>query len=125
MFGNLLTAVPFVPALMLAACQTEATPPGNAGGGTPFYVGRWAAEAGFCAAGAWVFTANTLSTAGEVSCTFNTVTPTAAGYTVQASCTAEAPPAPFTLRLSYAQSAQELLVEGGPFAAAISLIRCP
>ena len=37
---------------------------------------------------------------------------------------AEAPPAPATLRLFHAQSAQALLVEGGPFAP-IGLIRCP
>ena len=124
MTRNLLPAVPFLPALFLAACQNEATPPGNPGGGeTPFYVGRWAADASYCTAGAWVFTATTLNTAGEVSCTFNTITPTATGYTIQASCTAEAPPAPATLRLSYAQSAQALMVEGGPFAP-IGLIRC-
>lgn len=122
MIRKLLSAA--LPALLLAACQTEATPPGNPGGETPFYVGRWAADASYCVAGAWVFTATTLNTAGEVSCTFNTITPTATGYTIQATCTAEAPPAPATLRLSYARSAQALLVEGGPLAP-IGLVRCP
>ena len=124
MIRKLLAATPFLSAVLLAACQAEAPPPGGPGGETPFYVGRWAAEASYCAAGAWVFTATTLNTAGEVSCTFNTITPTTTGYTIQATCTAEAPPAPATLRLSYAQSAQALLVEGGPFAP-IGLIRCP
>ncbi len=112
-----------LPALLLAACQAETTPPGAPSGETPFYVGRWAADASLCVGGAWVFTEMTLNTAGEVSCTFNTITPTATGYTIQATCIAQAPPTQETLRLSYAQSAQALLVEGGPFAP-IGLIRC-
>ncbi len=121
---RILLSAPFLSVLLLAGCQTEATAPVPLGGETPFYVGRWAADPSYCAAGAWVFAERSLNTAGEVSCTFTTVTSTATGYTIQASCTAEAPPAPATIRLSYAQSAQALLVEGGPFSP-IGLIRCP
>jgi hypothetical protein len=124
MTRKLFALAAILSAFAVAACQAETPPPAGGGNETAFYVGRWAADAGLCAGGAWVFTETTLNTAGEVSCTFNTITPTTTGYTIQATCTAEAPPAPATIHLSYAQSAQALLVEGGPFSP-IGLIRCP
>ena len=81
---------------------------------TAGYVGRWAASPDLCASGAWVFAADRLVTAGEVACEFQQVTPDARGWTVAASCTAEAPPAPATLRLERAGGGA-LAVSGGPF----------
>jgi hypothetical protein len=117
--------IPLLGFLALTGCQNGAapTPPSPPESEQPFFVGRWAAEEAMCASGAWTFTATSLSTAGEVSCTFDRVTETAAGYEIAATCTAEGPPAPHTIRLSYAQSAQALLVEGGPFQP-IGLIAC-
>jgi hypothetical protein len=89
-----------------------------------FYVGRWAADAGLCRDGAWVFTRDGLTTAGEVSCRFEQIRDTAAGVEIDAVCAAQAPPERHTIRLAYAQSARALLVEGGPFAD-VGLTRCP
>jgi hypothetical protein len=125
-------------AAMLAACDersertadtvapsTEAAaPPSATQAEKPFFVGRWAAREDLCREGAWVFTESGVSTAGEVSCTFDTARRVAAGYQIAATCTAHAPAKPYEIRLSYAESAQALLVEGGPFAD-IGLIACP
>lgn len=90
----------------------------------PFFVGRWAAREDLCAEGAWVFTESGVTTAGEVSCRFDSVRRVTAGYDIAATCWAEGAPTPHTIQLSYAESAQALLVEGGPFAD-IGLIACP
>jgi hypothetical protein len=123
---------------MAAACdeQTDGAPepvaPPPAGASAraseaaeaPFFVGRWAAREELCDDGAWVFTERGVSTAGEVSCTFDSAQRVPAGFEIAATCTAEGPPAPYDIRLRYAESAQALLVEGGPFAD-IGLIACP
>ena len=125
--------------LLLAACERQAeapsarTPavPPPAPAATPaspaepaFYVGRWAARPELCAEGAWVITERGIDTAGEVSCRFEPPPPGPGPVEVNAICTAEGPPKPWRLRLAYAQSAQALLIENGPFAD-IGLIRCP
>jgi hypothetical protein len=119
---RLVRAWQAIPLMLLAAgCQAA-----GEGGETepPFFVGRWAATTDLCATAAWVFTETGLATSGEVTCTFDTVTRTRTGYDLQATCTAEAPPAPYLIRLAYAQSAQALLVEEGPFDP-IGLVACP
>ncbi|MET0272074.1 MAG: hypothetical protein ABW360_03705 [Phenylobacterium sp.] len=88
------------------------------------YVGRWAATEALCKDGAWVFAPGKLATAGEVSCIFNRVTPTPSGYDVAATCQAQAPPEPARLTLTFAESADAMRVEGGPFSARVGLIRC-
>jgi hypothetical protein len=125
--------------LALAACRPEAEAPPPAAQTTrapagapapaqatepPFFVGRWAARPELCAEGAWVITDHGIDTAGEVSCGFER--PPAGGGPVEldAVCTAEGPPQRWRIRLSYAQSAQALLIENGPFAD-IGLVRCP
>ena len=118
-----------LPCLLLAGCQmAENDPGGTSAAGTPqteapFFVGRWAAEENLCQGAAWEITAEKLSTPGHVICKFEQVRETATGYDIDATCTAEAPPAPYTLAVSYAQSAGALLIEGGPFEP-VGLITC-
>lgn len=107
----------------LASCTPSLdTPPPAPPEGQPFFVGEWAATEAMCN-DPWVITAIDLVTPGAVACTFDAVTATTTGYDVAAMCTAEAPPAPYTLRFSYAQSAQALLIEGAPFEP-IGLVAC-
>jgi len=91
---------------------------------TPRYVGRWAAAALGCENPAWRFEERRVSTQGEVSCEFNDVQMTPTGYTIQASCTAQAPAAQETIQLSFAESARAMMVSGGPWAGDIGLTYC-
>jgi hypothetical protein len=122
--------------LLAAACGRQASappsaqapaPPGQAApapaasGTAPrpasarrFFVGRWATRQALCK-DPWVITADGLTTPGEVSCRFLSLADTPEGVQAGASCTAEGPPRDWTIHFSYAQSAQALLVEGGPF----------
>jgi hypothetical protein len=90
---------------------------------TPRFVGLWATSAEGCAEPAWRFEAARVSTRGEVSCAFDNVALTPMGYEIAASCTAEAPPAPYTINLSFAESARAMMLSGGPWAAT-SLVYC-
>jgi hypothetical protein len=125
--------------LLLTACERQAEapppapaerPPASAATPTPqaealpFYVGRWAARPELCADGAWRITERGIDTAGEVSCRFLAPPAGPGPVEVDATCTAEGPPKRWRLRLAYAQSAQALLIENGPFTD-IGLIRCP
>lgn len=89
----------------------------------PFFVGRWASEEANCRGLSWMISEQGLQTPGEVTCEFLRIIPTERGFDVDAICTAESPPQPWTLRFSYAQSARALLIENAPFAD-IGLIRC-
>jgi hypothetical protein len=89
----------------------------------PRFVGLWATSAEGCSDPAWRFEAARMSTRGEVSCAFDTVALTDAGYEIGATCTAEAPPAPYRINLSFAESARAMMVSGGPWAP-ISLVYC-
>lgn len=90
----------------------------------PRYVGTWAAAEIGCGHAAWRFQPRTLSTAGEVSCTFDTVTRTANGYDLAGMCQAQAPPEPHRLKLTFTESAKAMTLEGGPFAGPVSLTYC-
>lgn len=81
----------------------------------PRFVGLWAASEEGCSDPAWRFEAQRVTTQGEVSCTFNDVQLTNTGYTIQATCTAEGPPTPQEIQLSFAESARAMLVSGGPW----------
>lgn len=94
-------------------------PPGEA----PRYVGLWAASAEGCEEPAWRFEAQRVSTRGEVSCDFNEVSNTPTGYQIAATCYAEAPPAPYTIQISFAESARAMMTSGAPWAAT-SLVYC-
>lgn len=91
---------------------------------TPRYVGLWAAEQGMCAEPPWRFEANEISTRGEVNCRFQNVREIPGGYEIDATCTAEAPPAPYQIRLTFAESARAMMIEGGPWTAGASLVFC-
>jgi len=91
---------------------------------TPRYVGRWAAASLGCEQPAWRFEAQRVSTRGEVSCEFNDVQMISTGYTIQATCTAQAPPTQETIQLSFAESARAMLVSGGPWSGDIGLTYC-
>lgn len=91
---------------------------------TPRYVGLWATTAEGCANPAWRFEERRISTRGEVSCEFQDVTLTDRGYEIQAQCTAQAPPEPHTIQLSFAESARAMMITGGPWSAATALVHC-
>ena len=90
----------------------------------PRYVGLWAASAEGCADPAWRFQERRITTQGEVSCDFNSVTLTQSGYRIAAMCTAEAPPRPYEIELSFAESARAMMVSGGPWSGDIGLTYC-
>lgn len=90
----------------------------------PRYVGLWATTVDGCADPAWRFEADRISTQGEVSCTLDNVQMVATGYEIAATCTAQAPPEPHTIRLSFAESARAMMVVGGPWSPAPSLVYC-
>jgi len=133
-----------IPLLAFAACERTETPPKTTAvaeapvGETPApaaepafqppsFVGRWAAEPKLCAAGAWVFRTDGVSTAGEVSCAFRRVEPSASGYRIQAACTHEGSQSDTEIGLSLTDPAppQSMTVEGGPWSGPITLQRCP
>lgn len=87
------------------------------------YVGRWAASEALCLDGAWRFEERRLATAGEVSCTFDRVSPIDEGYDLEATCRAEGPPARETIRLRFPQDANRMRVESKTFPP-IELQRC-
>lgn len=91
---------------------------------TPRYVGLWATTAEGCAEPAWRFEANRITTRGEISCEFQNVAMTERGYEIQAQCTAEAPPVPHTIELSFAESARAMMVSGGPWQSGTALVFC-
>jgi len=89
----------------------------------PFFVGRWAAEESLCRNAAWEITRTSLSTPGHAVCDFEEIENSPSGYEITATCTAEGPPAAYTLKMSYAQSARALLIDGGPFQP-VGLVSC-
>jgi hypothetical protein len=91
---------------------------------TPRFVGVWAHTSVGCEVPAWTFRADGLSTQGEVSCTFDDVQLTETGYTIQSTCTAESPPTPYEIQLSFAESARAMMIAGGPWDEAPSLVYC-
>lgn len=88
------------------------------------YVGMWAVDSRLCDRPAWRFEEREISTMGEVNCQFEQVTPSASGYDIAASCTAEAPPAPFTIRLNITDPARGMSIEGGPWQEGTRLVKC-
>lgn len=88
------------------------------------YVGRWAAVQRACADPAWTFRPNGLSTAGEVSCAFEAVDEIPGGYRIAADCQSEGQRSTTQLQLTFAESAEAMLVDGGPFARSVALVYC-
>jgi hypothetical protein len=71
----------------------------------PRFVGQWAADEGRCEADPWLFTETSLYTPAGSTCSFNRVTEVPRGYDIQATCSAEAPPASDTLRIRFDEAA--------------------
>ena len=95
--------------------------------GPPAYEGRWAVSPDLCAQGAWDFRQDGVSTAGEVSCAFREVEPSASGYRIQAACTHEGSESDSEIGLSITDPAppQSMTVTGGPWNGPVTLRRCP
>jgi len=90
----------------------------------PRYVGLWATTSEGCAEPAWRFEERRISKRGEVSCAFQNVVMTDRGYDIQATCTAESPPQPHNIQLSFAESARAMMVAGGPWQSGVALVYC-
>lgn len=90
----------------------------------PRFVGLWATTQQGCEAPAWRFRADGVNTQGEVSCEFSTVTPTANGYDVAATCHAEGETTQHTMQFSFAESARAMMIAGGPWEPSASLVYC-
>ena len=87
------------------------------------FIGRWATEQANCAARAWRFTADRLTTAAGSVCTFRHVSEIPGGYDIAARCTSKGPPVNDTLELRFAESARALLVESDVLGDS-GLVRC-
>jgi hypothetical protein len=96
-------------------------PPASA---EPRFVGTWATTDEGCDDPAWIINAHEIHTQGETSCTFNEVSKIPGGYNVQAVCTAESPPTPYTMQITFAESAQAMMVAGGPWSPDPGLLYC-
>ena len=90
----------------------------------PRFVGLWATSAEGCSEPAWRFRRDGVSTLGEVSCSFDNVTLTDAGYQVAATCHAEGETTAHTMQFSFAESARAMMVSDGPWAGPTSLVYC-
>lgn len=87
------------------------------------YIGRWAAAPALCTSGAWRFQTRKLTTAGETSCEYPTVSALPNGYRLNGFCQAEGVKTDQTLKLSFDEARRTMHVEGkslGP----INLIYC-
>lgn len=98
----------------------QAVPPAAA---PPRFVGLWAVNQSLCGEPAWRFEADEVSTRGEVHCGFDRVLPVPTGYSIAATCTAEAPPAPYQMEFAISESGDAMTIAGGPWAHA-NLVRC-
>jgi hypothetical protein len=112
----------------LTYASAPAPPPQSAPvDGKPAFAGRWAPAASACLHDAWSMTTAGMNTPGELSCAFDRVQPTDAGYTVAAVCAVGKAKAPgrLVLTLSGKGPSRSLTVNGGPFSEPVALVRCP
>ncbi len=87
-----------------------------------FYVGSWAPQTEDCGARAWTFTAVSLA-APDGACRFDKVSTVPEGVEIAATCDWLGETKTPKMRLSYAQSAQALLLMDGP-SGDLGLIAC-
>ncbi len=94
--------------------------------GTPVFVGRWAASSTACERDPWVFKTGGLTTTGALSCTFDSFSPTVAGYVANGVCTVGKASSPMrlTMTLTGADSSRSMTISGGPFAEPVALAPC-
>jgi hypothetical protein len=127
-------ALPLLLAAGLAAChardeltyakQAPPPPPPAQADGRPAFVGRWAAARTACGHDAWSLDGKGLVSPSVLSCSFDRVDPTDAGYTAIGICTAGKAKAPGRLVLTLTQGSRALTLSGGPFAEPVALVRC-
>lgn len=88
------------------------------------YVGVWAAAETACGHAAWRFERNKMQGPDWTACEFKSVTASQGGFNINAKCTDGANERDATLRLSFAESAQAMLMQGVPETGDIGLIYC-
>jgi hypothetical protein len=93
-------------------------------GAEPRFVGSWATTDDGCDDPAWIINAHEMHTQGEVSCTFNDVSEIPGGYNVQATCHAEGETTQHDMQLTFAESAQAMMIAGGPWSPDPGLLYC-
>jgi hypothetical protein len=91
---------------------------------TPRFVGLWATTQAGCENPAWRWRPDGVSTQGEVSCDFNSVSLTHTGYTIAATCHAEGAATTHNMQISFAESARAMMVADGPWSGPTSLVYC-
>lgn len=140
MVKSLLPAAALLAAgLLLGACERKAAAPDWAAiaaepapdaptpaSGPPSFAGQWAAAPGACGRANWNLTAAGMSSPGSLTCRFDNLDPTTAGYIVLGVCEigkAEMPKR-MTFTLSGSGPTQALTIGGGPFATPFALYRC-
>ena len=87
------------------------------------FVGLWAADVKSCSSATWRFSETSLRAPAGSHCTFSKVTPVPGGYDIAATCTADGPAKPETIKLRFAESAQAMLVDSDTIAG-VGLIYC-
>lgn len=94
--------------------------------GQPRFVGRWALNQSGCEGRAWVLTTGGMQSPSVLSCSFDKVNPTDAGYTVYSTCTVGKARAPGRLvfTLTRQGATRSLTMNGGPFTEPMALLRC-
>ncbi len=94
----------------------------------PFaFIGRWAATASACGRQSWTLASDALRSPSALSCSFDKVIPTDAGYMVYGVCEVGKAKAPGTLMFTMTGrgATRSLTLSGGPFNEPVALARCP
>ena len=115
-------------ALLTASASAEARPtPTATGAGPPDFVGQWAPSPAACGQETWSFTAARMDSPSALSCAFDRVDSSDAGYTAIGVCTVGRAKAPGRLVFTMTGdgASRSLTMNGGPFPEPVALVRCP
>jgi hypothetical protein len=95
--------------------------------GQPAFTGHWAAATTACGHEAWTLDTSGMVSPGVLSCSFDKVTPTDAGYTADGVCEVgkAREPGRLVLTLTGRGASRSLTLDGGPFTEPVALVRCP
>ncbi len=125
----------FLLSATVAACGPSEPPIGAnpkaydsaAPAGPPAFIGRWGAESKGCDRDIWLIGSDGLRSPSELSCTFESIDTTSAGYIVSAMCRVgkAVQPSRIVFTMTGPAAAQSLTMTGGPFAEPVALSRCP
>lgn len=88
------------------------------------YVGVWAAAETACGHAAWRIERNKIQSPAWMACDLTNVTPSQGGFDISATCTDGATEQDAKIRLSFAESAQAMLMQGVPETGDVGLIYC-